>query len=101
MKIHSGHGTGNDSIAKKWKEELGLRTYFNFPHSPDLSIIENCWQITKQVVGRQEHWTDEETIGAIKAGWDRVSQEYINKQVLTMMERMDDVLDREGKMTKW
>ena len=44
----SGHGTGNNSKVWKWKEKQRLKYYFNCPKSPDLSIIENCWQPIKQ-----------------------------------------------------
>jgi hypothetical protein len=38
----SGHGPGKNNIVRKWKEEHHLQ-YFNYPASPDLSLIENCW----------------------------------------------------------
>ncbi len=98
----TGHGrAGINSAATRWKEQHGLRYYANWPHSPDLSIIENCWQTSKQHVGRITHWEEETLKEGIRQGWAHVSQESINKRVLSMPTRTDDVTDREGKMTGW
>ncbi len=48
----SGHGSGKSNIVRDWKAEHWLKYCFNYPHSPDLSPVENCWQIPKQTVGR-------------------------------------------------
>ena len=64
----SGHGSGKDNIVRRWKEANRLRYYFNCPHSPDLSPIQNYWQVPKQTVGRQPHWDDDTIIAAIKEG---------------------------------
>jgi hypothetical protein len=53
----SGHGYGGkcDNKVKKWKRSHGLVTYQNCHNSPDLSPIENCWQLPKQVVRQYAH----------------------------------------------
>ena len=52
----SGHGGGNkENIVKKWKRDHGLVSYFNCHDSPDLSIIENCWQPVKQHLYKYPH----------------------------------------------
>jgi hypothetical protein len=53
----SGHGYGGkyDNKVKKWKRSHSLVTYQNFHNSPDLSPIENCWQLPKQVVRQYAH----------------------------------------------
>jgi hypothetical protein len=38
----SGHGTSKNNPVRKWKEQHGLKHYFNVSNSPDLNIIENC-----------------------------------------------------------
>lgn len=38
----SGHGPGKSNIVRTWKEQHGLKHYFNCASSPDLSPIENC-----------------------------------------------------------
>lgn len=44
----SRHGSGKSNIARDWKDERNLKYYFNCFHSPDLSPIENCWQVPKK-----------------------------------------------------
>ncbi len=38
----------NNNIVRKWKVENKLEYFFNCASSPDLSLIENCWQPPKQ-----------------------------------------------------
>ncbi|KJZ80118.1 hypothetical protein HIM_00832 [Hirsutella minnesotensis 3608] len=38
----SGHGPGKNNPVRTWKEEHGLKYFFNCASSPDLSPIENC-----------------------------------------------------------
>ena len=97
----SGHGSANNNnIVRKWKEEHGLKYYLNAPKSPDFSVIENCWQPVKQWLSKSDHWDDKSTIEAIQTGWrDHVSQEFINTLVLSMPQRLEDVLDGDGRMT--
>jgi hypothetical protein len=58
----SGHGPAkNNNTVRKWKEENGLKYFFNCTHSPDLSPIENCWQPPKAHTRRVPHWDDQTT----------------------------------------
>lgn len=57
------------------------------------------WQISKQELRKYPHWDDYTTRGLILEGWSHVSQEYINERVSTMPERLQAVIDGEGKMT--
>lgn len=55
-----GHGSGKIAIVRDWKAEHGLKYYFNCPPlSTSFSPIENCWQISKQTVGKKAYWDDE------------------------------------------
>lgn len=64
----SGHGTSAKNIVRTWKEQHQLESYFNCASSPDLSIIENGWQVPKQYVRKYPHWTDEATKELILEG---------------------------------
>lgn len=58
----SGHGLAdNNNKARRWKVEHGLEYYFNGPKSPDLSVIESCFQLLKQFLSNTGHY-DEETL---------------------------------------
>ena len=95
----SGHGPGKSNIVKTWKETHGLEYYFNCPASPDLSPIENCWQPPKQHIRKYPHWDDSTTKELIYEGWSHVSQHFINEKVASMPDRLQAVIDGEGKMT--
>ncbi|KAF7915856.1 uncharacterized protein EAE98_000548 [Botrytis deweyae] len=99
----SGHGYGGkkDNIVKKWKRDHSLETYQNCHDSPDLSIIENIWQIPKQVVRRHAHWDDTTMRELINEGWEQVTIEHINKLVDTMPQRLRDVIKMKGQLTGW
>jgi hypothetical protein len=64
----SGHGLSKNNIVRQWKERHGLKSYFNPPKSPDLSIIENCWQPVKQFVNSRPYWHEDEVNNAIIEG---------------------------------
>lgn len=99
----SGYGGGNSTrrnIVKVWKEEHGLKHYFNTPGSPDLSPIENYWRAVKQYV-RANYRLGSDLKQLILEGWKRIDQKTINQMVDSMVVRMADVLATEGQMTGW
>jgi len=99
----SGHGGGNSSkrnIIKAWKEEHGLKHFFNTPGSPDLSPIKNCWRAVKQYI-KANFRLGSDLKKLILEGWRRISQETINKMVDSIVVRMADVLASQGQMTGW
>ncbi|KAF1817553.1 hypothetical protein P152DRAFT_386531, partial [Eremomyces bilateralis CBS 781.70] len=61
----SSHGppwsSKKENIVQKWKRQNGLHSYFNCAGSPDLAIIEDCWQPTKQYIRKFAHWEPDET----------------------------------------
>ena len=85
---------------KAWKEEHGLKHFFNTPGSPDLSPIENCWRAVKQYV-KANRYPGSDLRLLILEGWRRIDQTSINKPVDSMVVRMQDVLACEGQMTGW
>ncbi|KAF1937255.1 hypothetical protein EJ02DRAFT_477424 [Clathrospora elynae] len=97
----SGHGPGKSNIVCTWKEKNKLKHYFNCHSSPDLSPIENCWQPPKQYVKKYPHWDEGDTRELALEGWEKVNQEFINKRVITMPQRLQDCIDMDGQMTGW
>ena len=73
-----------------WKRENGLKFYFNCHSSPDFSPIENCWQGPKARVKNLGHFDSETTRKLARGGWESISQEGINKNVLSMPWRFKD-----------
>jgi hypothetical protein len=101
----SGHGGGpkarkNNPVAK-WKQDMGLNTYFNCHNSPDLAPIENCWQAPKSFVRKRPHYDEQTLMELMREGWEHVTIPYINKQVRSMPQRLHDVIEGDGERTGW
>ncbi|KAK3344295.1 hypothetical protein B0T25DRAFT_322721 [Lasiosphaeria hispida] len=80
----------------------GLKHFFNTPGSPDLSPTENCWRSVKQYIrANLGIGKDGDIMELAKAGWGRIPQAKINELVDSMVRRMQDVLEGEGRMTGW
>ena len=95
----SGHGKAkNRNIVRKWKEENNLEYFFSCASSPDLSLIENCWQPPKQHLKKYPHWDDRTTKELIVEGWDLISQHFINEKCRSMPKRLKDVITSDGDM---
>lgn len=101
----SGHGVSTSSVVEQWKNKHGmhrdrgdLRFYFNAPQSPELSIIEACWQSPKQYVRNVPHYDDETLRDLAVEGWSDCHRDYINGLVHDMPRRLRDVRDSEGQM---
>ena len=97
------HGTNApvNGMIRKWKRDNNLKTYFNAPASPDLSVIETCTQSIKQHL-RKQAITDEETLEEYMwEAWGNLKQEYINEQILSMPRRLRDCIAAGGSMTGW
>ena len=100
----SGHGiakinTPATKIVKGWKQANGLESYFNCSGSPDLALIENCWQPMKQYIRKFPHYTKQDTMQLAEKGWDTIKQEWINKRVDSMPDRFQDVISMNGRIT--
>ena len=103
----SGHGAkGLNNKVNQWKRAHGMsqskdnlhKWYFNCPRSPDLAIIEDGWSYPKQYVKKRPHWNDEVVVELGKEGWDLMPQEFINKLVDSMPQRLQDVIDSGGQL---
>ena len=100
----SSHGIpkGGQGLVQEWKRSNGLNHYFNCSGSPDLAPIENAWQPIKQNLKKYPHWTKEEIKEiASETQYDQISQKDINKWCLSMPERLQQVIDLEGKITSY
>lgn len=97
----SSHGTSKKNPVREWKEEHGLESYFNCPQSPNLAVIENCWAIRKIYTRKYPHWDDATLETLIEEGWAQVSQDFINRKVQEMPDRLQAVIDCKGALTAY
>ncbi|KJZ78887.1 hypothetical protein HIM_01660 [Hirsutella minnesotensis 3608] len=95
----SGHGPGKNNPVRAWKEKHGLRYFFNCASSPDLSPIENCWNVIKENLRQQPHWEQSTIRELAEEGWEKLSQETINGWIDSMPLRMQHVLELQGGKT--
>ena len=95
----SGHGPSKKNIVRTWKENHGLKFYFNCPFSPDLAPIENCWQASKQELKKCPRWDDQDIRDGVVEGWKGLSFKSINKWCDSMPERLRNVIDGDGQLT--
>jgi hypothetical protein len=96
----SGHGPGKgQNPVRVWKQDNGLKSYFNTPGSTDLSPIENAWKVPKQHIRRHAVWDDQELRSLAIEAWKSLSQDTINRWIDSMPQRMEDVVAMEGRMT--
>ncbi len=97
----SGHSTGKGkgNIVRKQKEENGLECYFNCAQSLDLSPIKNCQIVPKGHLRKVPHQDNKTTKELIIKGQAKVSQRFINDLINTIPQRLQDVIDSNGKLT--
>jgi hypothetical protein len=98
---NSGHGPSRQNIVRTWKQNADLEQYFNCSNSPDLALIENCWQTPKQYVKKFPHWNEQDTKELALEGWEKVSHDFINDRINSMPQRIQDCIDLEGQITAW
>ena len=105
-----GHGTRSfENPARLYKDQIDLDYIDDWPaFSPDFSPIENVWRILKQRVRQHCPRTKEELKKAIEVEWEALTLKDINRVIWgtekgrkwTMHDRMQAVIDNEGRMTK-
>lgn len=82
---NSGHNkANNNNMIRRWKQQYNLWYYFNAPQLPDLTFIENCWQLTKIFIKWENHLSDDILEQWIIELWRQLLQSFINKQVFIM-----------------
>lgn len=99
----SGHGPSRNNPVRQWKEANGLSYFFNVVRSPNLNIIENCWRAPEAWVLR--NWvnirTTDDMYATALAGWNALSQQDINRFVLSMPTRLQHILELDGQLSAY
>jgi DNA-directed RNA polymerase subunit F len=75
--------------------------YANCRSSPDFAIIEDTWQYPKNYVRKRPHWTDELVDELVQEAWHDIPQEWINRLVDSMPQRLRDCIQSKGQLVEW
>jgi hypothetical protein len=76
--------------------------YFaNAPRSPGMVPIEHCWGMQKEYIKKWKPREGSALKSGISASWDEVTQPIINKMIMTMKRRVDQLVARKGGHTDW
>jgi hypothetical protein len=73
--------------------------YQNCAGSPDITPVENSFQVPKEHIRKFTHNDIEGLRELAMEGWAKLKQETINKWVDEMPQRLQDIIDSKGKMT--
>ena len=71
------------------------------PYSPDLNPIENLWALLKHKVGKRGPSTVEEWERFISEEWNLLDDEVVSSYVTSINNRMLNVMELEGDITKY
>jgi len=88
---------------KKWFADNGISLLPNWPSSsPDLNVIENCWNLMKRKVAAHRPTSLEDLIRVLKQVWViEITPEYCLTLVHSMPSRICAVLKNRGYPTKY
>lgn len=68
--------------------------------SPDLNPIEHLWAYIKQILGNKSRNKDD-LKKEIKLIWDKITPEFCKKLIYSMPKRLEEVIKKGGKNTKY
>lgn len=90
------------NIVQQWKDEHGLRYYFNCGDCPDLSPLETLWPQYKQwTLEAPKGWDDDALKGMVKEAWRGFDIERTNMWVDFMPQRLRQVIESDGGLVAW
>lgn len=100
---HDGAPCHTTRSVTAWLQQSGYRLLTPWPgNSPDLNVIENIWAIVKRKVAMKNPTSAEDLKRQIKNVWvTDISQELCMKLVHSMPKRIQDVLARKGRHSKY
>lgn len=88
---------------KKWLKDNNIQLLENWPsNSPDLNVIENCWNLMKRRVAEQRPKSEEDLKCILKRVWvNEIMPDYCKCLVRSMPDRPKAVLKNKGYPTKY
>ncbi len=96
------HGMKSESNpVRDCLERHGVSYYANAPRSPGMVPIESCWGIQKEYIKKWRPKGQDALLGGVLQAWGQVQLGSIDKMVLSMKRRVDQLVDRKGGHTDW
>lgn len=90
-------------VVKKWFRDNDVETLDNWPsNSPDLNVIENCWNLMKKKVAAHHPTSEDDLRQILREVWVReITPDYCKTLVRSMPDRIKAVLANKGYPTKY
>ena len=97
--MHDNSPIHKANIIKDKLAALKMKVLPNWPpYSPDLNPIEQLWGILKRKIQRHNNLhTVEGLTGALRTEWAKISQETIDKMMISFPRRLQACVDRKGE----
>jgi len=88
------------NLAKDFYSSRRIHLIEDWPSaSPDINPIENIWSIMKDDVGRRMPETKQELRDSIIQAWDDIDLEVIERCILDLPGRLEEVIEKNGEKT--
>ena len=90
-------------ITTKWFSDNNITVLKDFPpNSPDLNVVENCWNFMKDKVSAHNPTSEKDLIRLLNAVWNtEITEEYCRKLVRSMPDRIRAVIKNKGLPCKY
>lgn len=89
----------------KWLSESGVRVLNFPPKSPDLNIIENVWGRLQKIVNRKllnvTISSKDQLLKIIDKSWKEIPGSFVKHCILSMPNRLKEVIKMKGRQTKY
>lgn len=106
--VHDNAPFSTSDYTKRFLQMTGFKKHFlEIPkYSPDFNIIENCWSMLKrevknEIFERGQPRVREQLLEMIERKWQSISVEFIDKLYQSLPRRMEEVIKRDGDITRY
>ena len=98
---HDRDTSHKSSKTRKFLEENGIKHVYLPPNSPDINPIENMLFYWKKKIEKERIFTKEGLIQRSNLIWKSISKEYIEALISSLPNRISNIINNKGKITKY